>query len=494
MVILTRMMAVIVALLIAAAGLPAAAAPQEARSAGAAPPGFVYRQGRQLMLDGRPYRFVGFNAYGMSGCATGVPWTQEQLDDYFSRLRPVSITRTWAFERPGLDLLDRIVRTAEAHGQKLILTLANAGDDCDFATKDLAWYQSGYRTGNYLPWVRTVVARYADSPAVAIWEIMNEPGHHANVDDATMKAFFDDVAATIKSIDPNHLVGTGSMAEYTSGTKDFAFVHSGPNIDVGSLHEYDYDPGSDTLFHSVISRHLAPTLYGMYRAGKPLIVGETGIKLGPTCQIQVTPEARSEAYRQKFDGYFASGAAGVLIWTYTPNPGPETGCIERIRPVPLDPAIAMVRDYTFPTPVTPPATLGALVARHSGKCLEVPGASKDNGQVITQNACVRGAAHQRFRLQPTDGGFYQIVAQHSGKCLDISKESITDSARIVQWDCWGGANQQFRLLPSDNGHHRLIARSSVKCLDVTGGTANNTPVQQYTCYPNGGHQQFKLTP
>lgn len=467
--------------------------PAEAADAPAdAPAGFVYRQGRSLMLDGRPYRYVGFNAYGMSGCATGQPWDQEQLDDYFAGLRPVSVTRTWAFESRGLAELDRIVAAAEAHNQKLILPLANAGADCDRITKDNDWYSSGYRSDSYLPWVRTVVSRYADSPAVAMWEIMNEPGNLASVDDVTMKAFFDDVAATIKSYDPHHLVGTGSMAEYTSGTRNFGFVHSGPDIDVGSLHEYDYDPASDTLLHSYFSRHLAPTLHAMYQQGKPLIVGETGIPVGAACPrpAATTLRERADGFRQKFDGYLLHGVAGALVWNYTPNPGSDN--CERVRGTPPDPTIAMVRDYRMPVPVTPPATSGALVVRSSGKCLNVPNGVTANGAQVEQVAC-NGAAHQRFSLQTTEGGFYQILAQHSGKCFDVAGQSLLDKARIVQWDCWGGANQQFRLMPTGDGYYHVLVRSSVKCLNMTGGTVDRSPLQQYTCYgtPN---VQFKIQP
>jgi hypothetical protein len=43
----------------------------------------------------------------------------------------------------GIDALDRIVAPAQAHGQKLILSLAEAGSGCEPSVKDTAWYQSG---------------------------------------------------------------------------------------------------------------------------------------------------------------------------------------------------------------------------------------------------------------------------------------------------------------------------------------------------------------
>src|SRR5690554_3820237 len=116
-------------------------------SAADVPPGFVYRQGMQLMLDGRPYRPVGFNSFGLTGCATGKPYLQEQQEAYFASLPPNGLTRTWAFERWGMDAVDMVVRNAEAAGQKLILVLTGSGrgGGCETEGKDADWYKSGYR-------------------------------------------------------------------------------------------------------------------------------------------------------------------------------------------------------------------------------------------------------------------------------------------------------------------------------------------------------------
>jgi mannan endo-1,4-beta-mannosidase len=461
-----------------AATSPSAATSPPAATASPVPPGFVYRQGHTLMLDGAPYRFAGFDAFGMAGCATGTPWTAEQLDAYFGQLPPAGMTRTWAFAQWGVAPLDQIVASAQAHGQKLIFSLAEAGSGCDQSTKDTAWYRSGYRT-DYLAWVRTVVTRYRDSPAIGMWEIINEPGHLSTVDEPTLKAFLDDSAATIKSIDPQHLVESGATAEYAPGNADFGLLHSGPDIDVGSLHEYD-----ESL---VISHHLAPTLSALYAQNKPLIVGEVGITSGPACPT--TPGARATALKQKFDAYFLSGVAGIEVWNYTPNPG--TDCGYSVRGTPPDPAIAVVAGYRMPAPVVPIASHGRLIARHSGKCLDVTGASTANHALLQQYSCGTGA-NQQFQFQPTDGGFYRIVAQHSGRCLDVSGQSLQLKALIQQYDCWDGSNQQFRFAPTDGGYYQLVARGSTMCLDVAGhSTADAAGIQQYDC-GTGTNQQFRV--
>jgi hypothetical protein len=138
--------------------------------------GFLTRQGKNLMLDGTVFKFVGVNAFGLTGCRTGTPDTQAVMDAFFASLRPRSITRTWAFKPQGLAGVRRVVATADSHNQKLVLALADGANFCDDTGHDATFYKSGFR-GAYFDWIRQVVPLFKDSPAVGIWEIMNEPGN-----------------------------------------------------------------------------------------------------------------------------------------------------------------------------------------------------------------------------------------------------------------------------------------------------------------------------
>jgi hypothetical protein len=48
--------------------------------------------------------------------------------------------------------------------------------------------------------------------------------------------------------------------------------------------------------------------------GKPLIVGETGIR---PSDVGGTYEARADAFRAKLDAQFAAGVAGELVWAWS---------------------------------------------------------------------------------------------------------------------------------------------------------------------------------
>jgi ricin-type beta-trefoil lectin protein len=99
--------------------------------------------------------------------------------------------------------------------------------------------------------------------------------------------------------------------------------------------------------------------------------------------------------------------------------------------------------------------------------------------------------NQVWSIEPGDDGYYsRLVSRQSGKCLDVSGASTEDGAPIILWQCHGGANQQWRLEPFGE-EYRLVARHSGKCLDVTGWSPENgTRIIQWQC--NGGANQTWL--
>ena len=320
----------------AADGCSDASAPAEAHP-------LLTRQGRELYYDGEPYQAVGVNAMGLAGCETGRPYTDEQVDAFFGSLSPRSLTRAWAFEAQGMEGIERMVHWAEVHDQLLILTFADGRGYCgesdgraggEGSGKIEAWYRDGYKR-KYLPWLEAVVRRFKDSKAIGMWELINEPG---DTDEQTMRAFFDDAAARVKAIDPRHLVLSGSQAEYVRGTRDYAYVHGGPDIDLASLHEYDYDYQSS---RTIVSPHVQPVLEAMRAIDKPLIVSETGIRAGGGSAC-TSFDVRRDAFQQKFDVYLAQqGVVGVLIWSWVTKE--RSGCT--YESFPTDPLMPMIRAY-----------------------------------------------------------------------------------------------------------------------------------------------------
>jgi hypothetical protein len=105
------------------------------------------------------------------------------------------------------------------------------------------------------------------------------------------------------------------------------------------------------------------------------------------------------------------------------------------------------------TPVQGVADTYTVVNQQSGKCLDVP--STADGAAVVQQTCSPGSASQQYALRKVtysgnDPHDYQLVARHSGKCLDVNGISTAAGARIIQWACKSAAqgselNQTWRL-------------------------------------------------
>jgi len=97
------------------------------------------------------------------------------------------------------------------------------------------------------------------------------------------------------------------------------------------------------------------------------------------------------------------------------------------------------QQWTF-RPVTGVADTYTLVNQQSGKCLDVSGVSTANGAAVQQWTCLTGGTNQQFTLRKVtysgnDPHDYQLVARHSGKCVDVSGVSTAVRAPVLQWTC-----------------------------------------------------------
>lgn len=349
---------------------------QRLPSALADSPGLIRQHGAVLTLNGRVFTFAGVNAYELgtwygvdAGC--GATFSQAQLDAFFASLPANSVVRTWAWQGavgtiPSTHVrtwapLDRLLATAEAHGDRLILDLGTQGGDCDDGHwKDLAWYKGGYRAVfdddhrgldlvSYRDWVAEVVTRYAGSPAVAMWEPLNEPeasncpagllgpacaGHQTCRDEPTsaiaLRDFFDDIGGLIHALDPGRPISSGLIASGQCGTEggDAAFVQASDGITVTSVH--DYYGGSTSLPGSGANGE-STRLAEANRLNKPLIVGEIGIPAGFVGGRCASPQFRATELAEKIKGDLAAGVVGALVWSWVPPPR-QSGCSFDVPP------------------------------------------------------------------------------------------------------------------------------------------------------------------
>ena len=236
-------------------------------------PGFVTRDGMALTLDGRPFRFVGFNAWYLAWLGADAefgdrPRLARELDALRSdgvtnlriaasaelsplrnSVRPAFRDASTTYNEALLVGLDHTMAEIGRRGMKAVLYLTNFWEWSGGMMTYLSWVNGGrylnmndpahpwpqfpdfnadfYRSdeaiGLYHAYVRAVVTRvntvtgvaYVDDPAIMAWQLANEPrpaGSEA-VASRVLPDFYTWVNSTarlIKSLDPNHLVSTGA--------------------------------------------------------------------------------------------------------------------------------------------------------------------------------------------------------------------------------------------------------------------------------------------
>lgn len=275
-----------------------------------------------------------------------------------SHIMPVLQTAPGVYNDTILDGLDYLIAELEKRDMKAILFLNNAWE-----------WSGGY--GTYLDWagagktpnpaidgyqaymqhvaqfvkndsakalaanhVKNIITRtnrytgkpYSESPAIMTWEIANEPRAFAD-DSITKAAFYDwiiETASLIKSLDPNHLVSTGSegMHGCEQDLDLWAKIHNAPQIDYGIIHLWPYNwswINDSTVIDSVysaldktveyISRHAAVT-------NKPIVLEEFGYPRDHKLFTPGSPtKGRDIFYEGVFDLINKSGMiAGCNIW------------------------------------------------------------------------------------------------------------------------------------------------------------------------------------
>ncbi|WP_330240366.1 pectinesterase family protein [Streptomyces sp. NBC_00525] len=131
-----------------------------------------------------------------------------------------------------------------------------------------------------------------------------------------------------------------------------------------------------------------------------------------------------------------------------------------------------------------------LVVAKSGKCIDVPGASRVAGAELQQWGCTADSPWQQFRLRSAGSGVYTLVGESSGQCIDVPGGSTVSGVRVIQWGCGAGkANQQWTLTPSRGDTWQIVNVKSGLCLsDELASTSNGTAIIQETCTHNTNKQ------
>lgn len=151
---------------------------------------------------------------------------------------------------------------------------------------------------------------------------------------------------------------------------------------------------------------------------------------------------------------------------------------------------------TGTTPVTPTVPTGwvYVVAKNSGKCLDLTGGSSATyaGDPAQQWTCLNGA-NQTFQFTPVTGG-YEVSVKLSGMQLDIrgGPAATNGGAILQQWPYWGGSNEIFQVTANSDGTFTIKPVNSGLCVEVSGNsTINGARIDQNAC-TGAANQEWQL--
>jgi hypothetical protein len=135
----------------------------------------------------------------------------------------------------------------------------------------------------------------------------------------------------------------------------------------------------------------------------------------------------------------------------------------------------------------------------SGLCMSVTDGTQENGAAVVQSSCGPDETHNKFKAVPQGDGTYQLIFQHSGKCVNIAGASIWPGAIAEQNACsTDRKSDRWRFRPVTNkSTFQLVAEHSGHCLTVREGkTDPGVGLIQWNCSSTTAapYEQFTFPP
>lgn len=155
--------------------------------------------------------------------------------------------------------------------------------------------------------------KYVDDPTIMSWQIGNEPRAFSDENKEPFARWMADVAAQIKSLDPNHMVSSGSEGSWgcEMDMNLFEKIHADPNINYLNIHIWPYNwswvkadsmkellPRAKENTKKYIDDHMVIAR----KYSKPIVLEEFGFpRDGFSFSKEAPTTARDEYYRYVFD-------------------------------------------------------------------------------------------------------------------------------------------------------------------------------------------------
>jgi len=133
-----------------------------------------------------------------------------------------------------------------------------------------------------------------------------------------------------------------------------------------------------------------------------------------------------------------------------------------------------------------------VIARHSGKALDVYGEATAEGSNVDQWT-YDGGKNQQWAFRHLGANVYEIIGVQSSKALEVATTSAADDTNVDIRTYTGAANQKWKISAADVGYYRMTPVSSGgSALDVSSvSLSNGANVHQWT-WLGGTNQQWSF--
>jgi mannan endo-1,4-beta-mannosidase len=350
---------------------------------------FVTASGGKFWLEGHPYYSIGANFWqgmnlGVDGPGGNRIMLNQELDNLLQlgvtdlrimassegpntepyRMVPALMDAPGVYDQSVLDGLDYLLDQMGQRGMKAVMVLNNYWQWSGGMGQYVSWheqtpipYPGDYRTfmsyvarfyacvecqAWYRDHIRMIINRtnpynglkYRDDPAIFAWELANEPRRYP-------VTWITDTAAYIKSLDPNHMVTSGSEGTPPGESQNFILTHQVAGIDYATIHIWPqnwgwYDPTNPTTYANAEQRSINYFQAHAVEAvslGKPLVLEEFGLARDWEPIHDIYNPNSSTLYRDQFyTAMFGQVSSAIVlgeplagaafwVWAWSARPG-----------------------------------------------------------------------------------------------------------------------------------------------------------------------------
>jgi len=175
---------------------------------------------------------------------------------------------------------------------------------------------------------------YVNDPTIMTWELANEPRAFSNANKVPFLNWVNETAAYIKSLDPNHLVTTGTEGSWgcENDIELFEKIHSSKNVDYMTVHIWPFNwswlnpkdmQGTMSKAIENTGKYIDEHLVVANKLNKPLVFEEFGLPrdgfvFTPGSPVTLRDQYYDYAFKRVLESAGKKGMmAGANFWTFS---------------------------------------------------------------------------------------------------------------------------------------------------------------------------------